>query len=231
MAKLRLEITKEDEIRFISHLDYAGAMERAIRRAKLPAAYSEGFNPHMKIAFASALAVGVTSSFEYMDLELKVEIPVKDVIGQISRELPPGIKVHQGKYMPERSAALMSIVKLASYTITLLLSPEIAQYIEKGLQDFNAQKNIPYTRKSHKGTKEIDIKEYLPEDIGYLFDGQSVKLSLNIRIMPNGSVKPSEVLGTFLTKYEIPFDAASAAIHRDGLYINETAKLTPLQAE
>ena len=68
MAKLRLEITKGEEIRYISHLDYASAIERAIIRAKLPAAYSEGFNPHMKLSFASALAVGVTSQAEYMEI-------------------------------------------------------------------------------------------------------------------------------------------------------------------
>ena len=56
MFKYRAKITKGTEIRYISHLDYAGVMERAIRRAKLPAAYSEGFNPHLKLAFASALS-------------------------------------------------------------------------------------------------------------------------------------------------------------------------------
>ena len=70
MFKYRAEITKGEEIRYISHLDYAGIIERAICRAHLPAAYSEGFNPHMKLAFASALAVGVTSDAEYMDFEL-----------------------------------------------------------------------------------------------------------------------------------------------------------------
>ena len=61
MYKYRAEITKGEEVRYISHLDYAGVIQRAICRAHLPAAYSEGFNPHMKMAFASALAMGVTS--------------------------------------------------------------------------------------------------------------------------------------------------------------------------
>lgn len=229
MAKIRLEITKEAEVRFISHLDYARAIERAIRRAKLPAAYSEGFNPHMKIAFASALAVGVTSSFEYMDLELNEEVPVAVAISDLSKQLPPGIKVHKGKYMPERSPALMSIVKLASYTITFIQPAEQATFIEKKLQDFNARKSIPYTRKSHKGIKEIDIKEYLLDDIRFLLTGQEVKLSLNIKILPSGSVKPTEVLEAFLAAYDIPMDAATAAIHRNGLFIEENTRLTPLE--
>ena len=57
--KLRMQITKDRDIRFISHLEYVRTIERAIRRAKLPAAYSEGFNPHLKFSLASALGVGV----------------------------------------------------------------------------------------------------------------------------------------------------------------------------
>lgn len=57
VIKLRVEISKDEEIRYISHLDY-GAIEKALKRAEIPVAYSEGFNPHMKLAFASALAVG-----------------------------------------------------------------------------------------------------------------------------------------------------------------------------
>ena len=57
--KLRMQITKDKDIRFISHLEYVRTIGRAIRRAKLPAAYSEGFNPHLKFSLASALGVGV----------------------------------------------------------------------------------------------------------------------------------------------------------------------------
>ena len=60
--KLRFQITKDKEIRFISHLEYVRTIGRAIRRAKLPAAYSQGYNPHMKYSLASALGVGVVSS-------------------------------------------------------------------------------------------------------------------------------------------------------------------------
>jgi radical SAM-linked protein len=229
MAKLRLEITKGNEIRFISHLDYASALQRAIRRAKLPAAYSEGFNPHMKLAFASALAVGVTSSFEYMDLELTDEIPVPVVLSQLAGQLPPGIKATRGKYMPDRADALMKIVKLASYTITLAISEELATLIENKLQDFNNQDSLPYTRKSQKGIKQIDITEYLASNIDFKYDGREAILSLDIKIMPNGSVKPSEVLESFLTTYEIPLDSATALIHRSGLFVNENGKVTPLE--
>ena len=68
--KLRLKITKDKSIRFISHLEYVRTIERAIRRAKLPAAYSEGFNPHLKFSLASALGVGVVSYAEFCEIEM-----------------------------------------------------------------------------------------------------------------------------------------------------------------
>ena len=66
--KLRMQITKDKDIRFISHLEYVRTIGRAIRRAKLPAAYSEGFNPHLKFSLASALGVGVVSYTEFVEI-------------------------------------------------------------------------------------------------------------------------------------------------------------------
>ena len=83
MIKYRLKITKGEPIRYISHLDFAALMQRAICRSHLPAAYSEGFNPHMKIAFASALSVGITSTCEYMDLELKKDVCQPEVFDKM----------------------------------------------------------------------------------------------------------------------------------------------------
>ena len=75
--KLRMQITKDKDIRFISHLEYVRTIGRAIRRAKLPAAYSEGFNPHLKFSLASALGVGVVSYTEFVEIELAEPMEVE----------------------------------------------------------------------------------------------------------------------------------------------------------
>ena len=119
MIKYRLEITKGEPIRYISHLDFASLMQRAICRAHLPAAYSEGFNPHMKISFASALSVGITSDAEYMDLELKKDICQPELFDKLSKALPPGVRLLKARQIDMRAKALMSIVDEASYSIVL----------------------------------------------------------------------------------------------------------------
>ncbi|MFQ9523884.1 MAG: TIGR03936 family radical SAM-associated protein [Phascolarctobacterium faecium] len=90
--KLRMQITKEKEIRFISHLEYVRTIERAIRRAKLPAAYSEGFNPHLKFSLASALGVGVVSMAEFVEIELAEPMEVHEA-AEDDNALPRGIQI------------------------------------------------------------------------------------------------------------------------------------------
>ena len=72
--RLAVVFTKEAPVRFVSHLDVQRLFQRAFRRAKLPLAYSQGFNPHPLVSFATALSVGMTSRGEYLDVTLAEEL-------------------------------------------------------------------------------------------------------------------------------------------------------------
>lgn len=87
LRKLRLALHKGEELRFLSHLDYASAIERMIRRSGIKMAYSEGFNPHMKISFSSALALGITASAEYCDMDVLEEGSLEELIGCNHRQV------------------------------------------------------------------------------------------------------------------------------------------------
>lgn len=225
MAKLRLMITKENPIRYISHLDFAGTLERVIRRAKLPVAYSEGFNPHMKISFASALAVGVTSEAEYLDVELTEERELGWLKEQIIAQLPAGITLTAAKYINQPGKALMALVNLAAYEIVVpLLTGAAWETIEESVQAFNNQVSVIYTKQTPKGRRELDIKEYLAE-VAVVKPAQDnpqqVRISLWIKIMPNGSVKPVEVLAALIDSFGMPVDKDAALIHRSGLFVTD----------
>ncbi|MCC5466727.1 TIGR03936 family radical SAM-associated protein [Pelosinus baikalensis] len=230
MAKLRLEITKGEEIRYISHLDYASAMERAIIRAKLPVAYSEGFNPHMKISFASALAVGVTSQAEYIDIECKAEIDVNQAVEHLKATLPMGIRIKGAAYMQGNVPALMAIVNLATYEITVPLLAEDIGIIEDSIRWFNEAEAVLYMRESPKGKKEIEIKQYMVKPITLTALEKAVRLILEIRITPTGSIKPGEVLGALVAMFDLPVDIDNLLIHRTGLYIsNVNRQVSPVE--
>ena len=230
MAKLRLEITKGEEIRYISHLDYASAMERAIIRAKLPVAYSEGFNPHMKISFASALAVGGTSQAEYIDIECKAEIDVNQAVEHLKATLPMGIRIKGAAYIQGNVPALMAIVNLATYEITVPLLAEDIGIIEDSIRWFNEAEAVLYTRESPKGKKEIEIKQYMAKPITLTALEKAVCLILEIRITPTGSIKPGEVLGALVAMFDLPVDIDNLLIHRTGLYIsNANRQVSPVE--
>ena len=74
MKKIRIRFSKKGKIRFISHRDIARIWERALRKAQIKIAYSEGFSPRPKISFGLALPTGNESEAEYLDLELETLI-------------------------------------------------------------------------------------------------------------------------------------------------------------
>ena len=224
MGRLRLEITKGEEIRYISHLDYASAIERAIIRAKLPAAYSEGFNPHMKLSFASALAVGVTSQAEYMDIEFKEEVDLNQGVQRLAATLPLGIRINSGKIMPAKMTALMAIVNLATYDVLVPSKAGEFASVEESLKRFNEAQEVLYTRETPKGRKEIEVKQYMARPISAIQKDSQVLLVMDIKITATGSIKPGEVLAALVTMFELNVDKDRALINRTGLYVAEDTK-------
>jgi radical SAM-linked protein len=227
MSKLRLEITKGEAIRYISHLDYSRSMERALRRAKLPVAYSEGFNPHMKMAFASALSVGVTSDTEYMDIDLAADISADTFLSLLAPQLPEGIALKRVRPITPQHTALMAVVNMATYTVTLPVCD--AGLAADCISRFNAAASVRYIKENPKGRREIDVKVYVPEAVGLTVTDKETQLSLTINITPTGSIKPSEVLSVLIQDFGLPVDGAAAVIHRTGLFVNgKNGRRSPL---
>ena len=217
MLKYRAEITKGEEIRYISHLDYASLMERAVRRAKLPAAYSEGFNPRMKLAFASALAVGVTSDAEYVDIELTKDICQPEFFDRLSAALPPGVRLLKVREIKGKVQALMAAADLADYRIDIPFSGTEAE-AQAFLSRYNREDEIVYERKTLKKLKLIEVRQYMKEPVKIEAAAEHLTMRMKIIITPTGSVKPGEILDVLKTKYAMPIEPAEAWIHRLGLY-------------
>ena len=164
MKKLRLALNKGEELRFLSHLDYAQAVERMIRRAEIKMAYSEGFNPHMKISFSSALALGVTAAAEYIDMDVLEEDSVESIMERLYCVSPPGLEVLDGKEMPEKVKKMMAICNFAIYEVTGPITDEHADW-NALLKPFNEATEISYEKVTPKKTRTIDVKEFVKEPI------------------------------------------------------------------
>src|SRR5260221_12542713 len=94
MPKFLFTFEKSESVRWLGHLDIPRTFEPAIRRAGLPVAFSNGFNPRERLAFASALSTGTTGGAEPATLELTDPLPSDEIRARLNEALPPGIRLH-----------------------------------------------------------------------------------------------------------------------------------------
>ena len=93
MQRIKIRYTKGEAVKYISHRDLMRAFQRAARRAEIPVAYSQGFNPHMKISWGNALKVGATSEGEFAEIQLEKWIKPQELMERLNRQLPPGLEI------------------------------------------------------------------------------------------------------------------------------------------
>jgi radical SAM-linked protein len=125
----RVRYAKLGSVRFISHLDVIRAFDRALRKAQLPVAFTQGFSKHAKMSFGPPLAVGMTSTAEYLDIEFSVPQSV-GFAGPLDGCLPEGLSVLAAEAHGEaKPDSLMKSISSATYAVTF--SPYLLYEIEK----------------------------------------------------------------------------------------------------
>lgn len=128
--KIRVRFTKEGKVRYTSHRDLARIWERALRRARVPVAYSEGFSPRPRISFGLALPTGYASGGEYLDVSLSTDIEDLDaLIEPLSAALPLGIDVQVIAPLAQGSDSLQEVVTSTTWLL------EVADVDESTLAD------------------------------------------------------------------------------------------------
>ncbi len=213
----RARVTKDEPLRYISHLDYASLMQRAVRRAKIPAAYSEGFNPHMKLSFASALSVGVTSDAEYMDLELKDSLTEDEIAKRLRPALPEGARLLELRVLTGKPKALMALTDEAVYEVEVPFCGAFSE-VKAAIEAFNAMGECVFIRRTPKKIREIEVRQYICGEIrAEMTNDGALRLTMAIRITPGGSVKPQEILALLCEKFTLPVRAETALVHRGAL--------------
>ncbi|MFB0527511.1 MAG: TIGR03936 family radical SAM-associated protein, partial [bacterium] len=100
VQRVRIEYSKKGPVRYIGHLDLMHTFFRALKRANLPVSYTKGFNPRIKSSFSPALPLGFASEAEYIELYLDKKIDISSSIGNLQKELPEGLTVHNMEKLP-----------------------------------------------------------------------------------------------------------------------------------
>ena len=116
--KVRIKFSKTGPMKFLGHLDTMRYFQKAVRRAGLPVAFTQGFSPHMIMSFASPLGVGIESEGEYFDLELREEVPMEAICSRLNAQMAEGTRVECAVQAPDGKAGnAMALVAAADYRI------------------------------------------------------------------------------------------------------------------
>jgi radical SAM-linked protein len=141
-------------MRFASHRDIARAVERGVRKAELPIAYSAGFTPHPKISYAGAAPTGTASEAEYLELSLTARRHVADVRDRLDAALPDGIDVID---VTEEASSLGAERFEASYWEVVL--PGVThQTAAAAAETFLATDGVEVERLTSKGIRRMDAR-------------------------------------------------------------------------
>ncbi|MEE8338111.1 MAG: TIGR03936 family radical SAM-associated protein [Dehalococcoidia bacterium] len=116
--RLRITYRKDGPAKYVAHLDVMRTWERAIRRARLPLVYSQGFSPHARIAMAAPLPVGTIGEREQMDIVLSEGVDPVEARERLDAALPGGIAVVELEEVGERLPSLQSAVRAAHYRVS-----------------------------------------------------------------------------------------------------------------
>jgi radical SAM family uncharacterized protein/radical SAM-linked protein len=216
---MRIHYAKGDSLKYISHLDLTRLFERAIRRADLPIAYSEGFHPHPKIAFGPPLPVGLTSTAEYLDIQF-VKPLVGDLAYRLGSSLPEGIEILTTKPIFHKTESLMATINIAEYRAHLRGFHKQAN-LQKTLNDLLAKEYLSVQRVTPKESKMVNIREHL---LDLHLEGEDY-LNMRLRIGESGHARPLEILAAVLTLSDeellrVPIQRTHQFIERDGQLIS-----------
>ena len=190
--------TKTEELKFISHLDVLRLVQRAISRAELPAKYSEGFNPHMKLSFGYPLSLGIESVGEYFELELLERVPEKEIVEKLNKVLPPKVRVLAVEYY-EGKDSLMTMCKYSQYSITIDCNNLDYEKLEKlievitneGLVVVKEKKNKP---KNKVKKKEINTNEIITKARVLGLSDNSARIDAVFRTSGDGGIKIADFI-------------------------------------
>lgn len=153
VQRLRIRYAKRGRLRFTSHRDFSRAFERAVFRARIPMAYSSGFNPHPRISYANAAPTGSASEAEYLEIALAQVVDPADVHAQLDEALPPGLDVIE--VVVSAGGSLSDRLEASRWRIGTAVPLEEAT---AAVATFLAAEAVPVSRMTKKGLREFDCR-------------------------------------------------------------------------
>lgn len=154
MQRVRIHYVKRGTARFASHRDFSRALERALRRAKVPMAYSSGFSPHPRISYVGAAPTGAASEAEYLELGLAEHRNPPELANALSHALPPGFGVVRA--VDASGRPLTELLQASQWRIELPgVAADVLPALAGALRD---AATVEVSRQTRKGERRFDVR-------------------------------------------------------------------------
>jgi radical SAM-linked protein len=207
-SRIRFQFAKREEVKFISHLNMLNTFTRAFRRAGIPVAYSQGFNPHPKISFGSVLPVGTTSEVEVADIDLEDYMEPEEFVSRANAQLPQGLEILKAQEVSLKAQPLMAQISLASYVVRV---PEAISDVDSRIGSIlgmdhiwiqrQQKRNRRPARRSKRKTKTssfIDIKPRIRNIKLLKQTDRTMDIEMVLGDSGSGKIRPEEVIRIIL---------------------------------
>lgn len=201
--RVRITFARGENARYVGHLDMVRTWERIIRRADLPIAYSEGFNPRPRLTFAAALPVGCTSDGEVLDVILSERRDLADVRERLDRAVPAGIQMVDVAEVPYSAPALQTQTRAAEFVV----KPAADQPVEAVQARVRSLLDAPLIERTRRD-KTYNLRPLILDLWVEIAEDGRFAVGMRLKAEESGTGRPDEVAAA------LGWDAASVKIHR-----------------
>lgn len=215
-ATLRVFFRKVGALQYISHLDLMRTMTRVVIRARIPVAYSEGFNPIPRLSFAAPLSVGVESEYEILDLKITNEVEPDEVMAALNRNLSDELSVFSVAFAEHK----VKDAAYAAYTVTLHLGEKSEALCEK-VASILSEQPLTVLKKTKSGEREVDLSP-LVKSVSAVCEAGDIKVELALLCDNASFLNPDYLVGVLKKRLGIlsPDDLSeSYRIVRTGIFL------------
>lgn len=219
VQKLRVRYARRGRLRFTSHRDFQRAFERALRRAAVPVAYSQGFTPHPKVSYAGAAPTGAASEAEYLEVSVTDRCDPDEVAVALDAALSPGLDIVS--VTEAGQVALADQLQASAWDVELPgVSPED---LAGAVEAFLAESSVIVERVTGKGKRELDVREAV---IRMEAGPEAAALNLVLRHL-TPVVRPDDVLTGMRSVAGLPDVSARATRREQGIWDESSATIVP----
>ncbi len=193
--RLRVTFSATGPVQYVAHLDMMRTWERAIRRARLPLAYTQGFSPHARLSLAAPLPVGVLGERELLDLWLDPPVAPDAAGQQLAAAMPPGIGVIAVEEVSDALPSLQSSLLAARYAVALPTDVDVGA-LRARVAALLARDTLDWTEERGDKTRRYDLRAAILDlaVVDAVSPATGAVLTMRLSLGEGRTGRPSQVL-------------------------------------